>query len=71
MKRFACGDVVPGCVMLFEEASVEEMLVEVTNHACEDHGIAVMDDETIRRVIESTHDVKAPLEQRFYVEAHY
>jgi len=69
MKRFACGDVVPGCVMLFEEASVQEMLAEIANHACEDHGIAVIDDETIQRVIERIYEVKVPLEQRFDVGA--
>ncbi len=56
MKRFACGDVVPGCGMLFEEASIEEMLAEITSHTCEDHGIGVIDDGTLNRVLESIYD---------------
>ena len=42
--------------MLFEEASIEEMLAEITSHTCEDHGIGVIDDETLNRVLESIYD---------------
>ena len=40
MKRFACGDVVPGCTATFVEASEEAVLGAVAAHAAHAHGIA-------------------------------
>jgi len=39
MKRFACGDVVPGCTTTFVEASEELVLGAVARHAAHAHGI--------------------------------
>jgi len=40
MKRFACGDVVPGCRTTFVEATEEAVLGAVAAHAAHAHGIA-------------------------------
>lgn len=39
MKRFACGDVVPGCDARFVCGSEDEVLVQVAAHAAEVHGM--------------------------------
>jgi predicted small metal-binding protein len=40
MKRFACGDIVPGCDATFLSESDEELLAEVARHADHDHGMS-------------------------------
>ena len=57
MKRFACGDVIPGCGKTFEGDSSNDILVAVGAHAQDDHGIAEVDDDTIAAVLRHTHDV--------------
>ena len=37
MKRFACGDVVPGCKATFQGESTEDVLMQVAEHARADH----------------------------------
>ncbi|NIZ93254.1 DUF1059 domain-containing protein [Kineococcus rubinsiae] len=39
MKKFRCGDVVPGCSRAFV-GSQDEILLAVRAHAREDHGLA-------------------------------
>ncbi len=39
MKRFACGDVVPGCDATFVGSSDEAVLEQVAGHAQQDHGL--------------------------------
>jgi predicted small metal-binding protein len=39
MKRFACGDVVPGCDAIFVCDSEDEILVQVAQHAAAVHGL--------------------------------
>lgn len=39
MKRFACGDVVPGCQARFTGDSEESILAQVAQHAHDDHGL--------------------------------
>lgn len=49
MKRFRCGDVVPGCKATFE-GSEGAILSAVTAHARSDHGVASMDDALVGAV---------------------
>ncbi|HTX00595.1 MAG TPA: DUF1059 domain-containing protein [Acidimicrobiales bacterium] len=39
MKRFACGDVVPGCTAAWVVQSDEELIDLVEWHAAEAHGV--------------------------------
>jgi predicted small metal-binding protein len=39
MKRFRCGDVVPGCTAEFQFATDQEILTAVAQHARQDHGL--------------------------------
>jgi predicted small metal-binding protein len=40
MKRFACGDVVPGCDAMFVCGTDDEILSAVARHAAVAHGMA-------------------------------
>ncbi|WP_158544892.1 DUF1059 domain-containing protein [Blastococcus sp. TF02-09] len=40
MKRFACGDIIPGCASSFTAADDEGILVQTRRHAVEAHGAA-------------------------------
>ncbi len=57
MKRFACGDVVPGCDARWVCSSEEEVLARVAEHARHDHGMTVIPDEVLRSVREHIVDV--------------
>jgi predicted small metal-binding protein len=50
MKRFACGDVVPGCSVVFTAGSDSEILAQVARHAREDHGLTDIPDELVDAV---------------------
>jgi predicted small metal-binding protein len=39
MKKFACGDVVPGCDAVFTSSTEDEVLELVAAHACDAHGM--------------------------------
>lgn len=56
MKRFACGDVVPGCTATFEAKDVDSMLGLVRAHARDDHGIESMDDATAIAVLSNIRE---------------
>lgn len=59
MKKFSCGDVVPGCSAHFHGASDEEILVKVGEHARADHGlteVSVELVEAVRRRIQPVQD---------------
>lgn len=47
MKRFACGDVVPGCEDVFLAATEDEVLGQALQHAAEAHGMTEVSDETM------------------------
>lgn len=51
MKRFACGDVIPGCTHTFEAEHTEDVLAQVALHAQDDHGIEDIDDATVAKVL--------------------
>lgn len=60
MKRFACGDVVPGCTATFQGPSDEEILARVATHACDDHGLAEISHDLVEAVKKNIHDGSAP-----------
>ena len=57
MKKFSCGDVVPGCSATFEGASDEEIFAAVGPHAAEAHGMDDVPDEVIEAVRRSITSV--------------
>ncbi len=50
MKKFACGDVVPGCDARFVCSDEDEILAEVARHASEVHGLTEIPDELVDQV---------------------
>lgn len=57
MKKFACGDVVPGCDAVFTCSSDDEMLQAVAAHAAEVHAISVLPQSLVDQVIGSMQTV--------------
>ncbi|WP_370326235.1 DUF1059 domain-containing protein [Euzebya sp.] len=51
MKKFSCGDVVPGCDAQFTGDSVESILGQVAAHAGADHGLATVPPELADEVV--------------------
>jgi predicted small metal-binding protein len=50
MKRFVCGDVVPGCETAFVSATDDEILVSAAQHAADAHGISPVPPEVLDQV---------------------
>lgn len=50
MKRFACGDVVPGCEASWVCSSDDEILAHVAAHAAIAHGLTDVSDELVAAV---------------------
>lgn len=46
----ACGDVMPGCPMTFEQDSRDQILAAVASHAREAHGITEITPEVLSEV---------------------
>jgi predicted small metal-binding protein len=44
MKKFRCGDLMPGCAKTFA-GSTEEILAAVAHHARHDHGVTEVTSE--------------------------
>lgn len=57
MKRFACGDVIPGCNKTFEGATTDDVVAAVAVHAHDDHGIEEVDADTVTAVLGHMQDV--------------
>lgn len=53
---FACGDVVPGCTTQFTADTQEEILVQVTGHAADDHGVAQPPEDMVAAVLRNIHE---------------
>ncbi len=53
MKKFACGDVVPGCDAVFVCSTEEQILAEVAHHATEMHGLTEVPQELVDQVLGS------------------
>lgn len=54
MKRFACGDVIPGCDAEFH-GSQDDILGEVAVHARDDHGLTEVTPELVHTVVVAMH----------------
>ena len=50
MKRFACGDVVPGCDATFVCDTEDDILVQVAQHAAEAHGMSEVPESVVDQV---------------------
>jgi len=57
MKRFACGDVVPGCDAVFVCDSDDDILVQVARHAVSSHRMAEVPAAVVERVRERIYAV--------------
>lgn len=49
MKRFRCGDVVPGCEVTFT-GTRDEILAAAADHARRDHGITQIPPELVGQI---------------------
>ncbi|MFC3690268.1 DUF1059 domain-containing protein [Aquipuribacter hungaricus] len=56
MKRFRCGDVIPGCTAQFA-GTEEDILAQVGAHARRDHGVADVGPELVVSVRAALQDV--------------
>lgn len=50
MKRFDCGDVVPGCQATFRATDDDAILRQVAHHAHDDHGLTEVSADLARAV---------------------
>jgi predicted small metal-binding protein len=50
MKRFACGDVVPGCDATFVCSTDDEVLTAVGRHAADAHGMGHLPSGVVAQV---------------------
>jgi len=50
MKKFSCGDVVPGCSATFHGKSDDEILQQVAKHAEADHGMTSVPADVVAAV---------------------
>lgn len=50
MKKFACGDVVPGCDASWVCSSEDDILSNVAVHAAADHGLVEVSPELVAAV---------------------
>jgi len=50
VKRFSCGDVVPGCSATFAGSTDDEILAAVARHAERDHHLATVPPELVTQV---------------------
>ena len=57
MKRFACGDVVPGCDATFVCDSDDDILAQVAQHAAEVHGMTEVPEAVVVQVRERIYAV--------------
>lgn len=59
MKRFSCGEVVPGCTAVFEASTREQILHSVALHARYDHGLAEIPPALIAQIEPLIRDISA------------
>lgn len=57
MKRFRCGDVVPGCTAVFEQPTEDAILAQVAGHARDGHGMTEIPAGLVAQVRAHIHDV--------------
>lgn len=56
MKRFACGDIVPGCTAAWQAEDEEALLRDVSGHAAEAHGLAHLSPSLVAAVRQRTFE---------------
>lgn len=56
MKRFSCGDVVPGCTKSFSGETEDEILAQVAAHARDDHAMASVGADVVEAVKKKIRD---------------
>lgn len=56
MKRFSCGDVVPGCDARFVGRTDADILTQVGPHAADAHGLAQVPAEVVEAVHRHLHE---------------
>ena len=56
MKKFSCGDVVPGCNAVFEAEHEDGILSQVAKHAHADHGLSDVPPALVEAVKLRIHD---------------
>lgn len=59
MKKFSCGDVVPGCTHSFRAATEDDLLSQVAAHAKKDHGLESIPSELVDQVKRNIRDADA------------
>ncbi|MDE1161880.1 MAG: DUF1059 domain-containing protein [Acidobacteriaceae bacterium] len=57
MKRFTCGDVVPGCTSVFTAADEKGIFQQVAAHAAADHGINEVPASLVEQVRAKIYDI--------------
>lgn len=60
MKRFTCGDVIPGCGRVLTGVDDDSVLTQVISHAARDHGLAKPPSALVELVRAHTATVHAP-----------
>ena len=56
MKRFSCGDVVPGCQHTFRAQNEAHLLEQIAAHAARDYGLAELSPELVSKVREQIRE---------------
>ena len=51
MKQFVCNDVVPGCTWVTRREGDEELWVEISSHARDEHGMDEVPPEVVDQVV--------------------
>ena len=57
MKRFACGDIVPGCEAAWQADDERALLCDVAGHAATAHGLSTISDATLEAIREHIHEI--------------
>ncbi|MEX1003962.1 MAG: DUF1059 domain-containing protein [Acidimicrobiia bacterium] len=57
MKRFECGNVVPGCEGVVEAPTEEEVLTAAADHAASVHGMTTLADPVVEQVRAGITDI--------------
>ena len=59
MKKFSCGDVVPGCKASFEAPDEQTLFGKIAAHARADHGLSEISPALLAQVRANVRDVSA------------
>jgi predicted small metal-binding protein len=51
VKKFSCGDVVPGCARTFTARDSDGIVTQVAGHARHDHGLSDVPAELVGQVL--------------------